>query len=72
MRRPDKTKQEFASRMRSTGIATVTSDAFAVARPPEAVRLALGAAVSRSTLGEGLRIIADLLQQSPAMSSVVV
>ena len=53
-------------------LATVTSDAFAVARPPEAVRLALGAAVSRSTLGEGLRIIADLLQQSPAMSSVVV
>ncbi len=66
------TREEFASRMRSTGIATVTSDAFAVARPPEAVRLALGAAVSRSTLGEGLRIIADLLQQSPAMSSVVV
>ena len=66
------TRQEFASRMRSTGIATVTSDAFAVARPPEAVRLALGAAVSRSALGEGLRIIADLLQQSPAMSSVVV
>ena len=66
------TRQEFASRMRSTGIATVTSDAFAVERPPEAVRLALGAAVSRSTLGEGLRIIADLLQQSPAMSSVVV
>ncbi len=66
------TRQEFASRMRSTGIATVTSDAFALARPPEAVRLALGAAVSRSTLGEGLRIITDLLQQSPAMSSVIV
>ena len=66
------TRQEFASRMRSTGIATVTSDAFALARPPEAVRLALGAAASRSTLGEGLRIIADLLQQSPAMSSVIV
>ena len=66
------TRQEFTSRMRSTGIATVTSDAFALARPPEAVRLALGAAASRSTLGEGLRIIADLLQQSPAMSSVVV
>jgi DNA-binding transcriptional MocR family regulator len=66
------TREQFASRMRSTGIATVTSDAFAVARPPEAVRLALGAAASRSTLDEGLRIIADLLQQSPAMSSMVV
>jgi DNA-binding transcriptional MocR family regulator len=66
------TREEFASRMRSTGIATVTSDAFAVARPPEAVRLALGAAVSRSTLDEGLRIVADLLQQSPAISSMVV
>ena len=66
------TREEFASRMRTTGIATVNSDAFAVARPPEAVRLALGAAVSRSTLVQGLRIIADLLQQSPAMSSVVV
>jgi DNA-binding transcriptional MocR family regulator len=66
------TREEFASRMRSTGIATVTSDAFAVARPPEAVRLALGASVSRAALDEGLRIIADLLQQSPAMSSVIV
>jgi DNA-binding transcriptional MocR family regulator len=66
------TREEFASRMRATGIATVTSDAFAVARPPEAVRLALGAAVSRSSIDEGLRIIADLLQQSPAISSMVV
>lgn len=66
------TREQFASRTRSTGIATVTSDAFAVARPPQAVRLALGGAVSRSALGDGLRIIADLLQQSPAMSSVVV
>jgi DNA-binding transcriptional MocR family regulator len=66
------TREQFASRMGSTGIATVASDAFAVANPPEAVRLALGAAGSRSTLSQGLRIIADLLQQSPAMSSVVV
>jgi DNA-binding transcriptional MocR family regulator len=66
------TREQFASRMGSTGIATVASDAFAVASPPEAVRLALGAAGSRSTLSQGLRIIADLLQQSPAMSSVVV
>jgi DNA-binding transcriptional MocR family regulator len=66
------TREEFAVRMRSTGIATVTSDTFAIARPPEAVRLALGAAISRSALDEGLHIIADLLQQSPAMSSVIV
>jgi len=43
--------------------AIAASDAFAVARPPEAVRLALGAAGSRSTLSQGLCIIADLLQR---------
>jgi DNA-binding transcriptional MocR family regulator len=66
------TRGEFASRLRAAGIGIVTSDAFAVTNPPEAVRLGLGAAATRASLTEGLRIIADLLEQSPAMSSIIV
>jgi DNA-binding transcriptional MocR family regulator len=66
------TRGEFASRLSAAGIGIVTSDAFAVTEPPEAVRLGLGAAATRVSLTEGLRIIADLLEQSPAMSSIIV
>ncbi|MEJ0095449.1 MAG: PLP-dependent aminotransferase family protein [Methylocella sp.] len=66
------TRGEFASRLRSAGIGVVVSDAFALAQPPEAVRLGLGAAATREDLTQGLRIVADLLDQSPAMSSMVV
>ncbi len=66
------TRGEFASRLRSVGLGVVPGDAFAVTEPPEAVRLGLGAAATRASLTQGLRIIADLLEQSPAMSSIIV
>jgi DNA-binding transcriptional MocR family regulator len=66
------TRGEFAARLRSVGIGVVVSDAFALANPPEAVRLGLGAAGTRTDLAEGLQVVADLLDQSPAMSSMVV
>lgn len=66
------TRGEFASRLRSVGIGVVASDAFALASPPEAVRLGLGAPETREELTQSLRIIADLLSQSPATSSMVV
>jgi hypothetical protein len=50
----------------------VTSDAFAVTEPPEAVRLGHGAAATLASLTEGPRIIADLLEQSPATPSIIV
>jgi DNA-binding transcriptional MocR family regulator len=66
------TRGALASQLRAAGIGIVTSDAFAVTEPREAVRLGLGAAATRVSLTEGLRIIADLLEQSPAMSSIIV
>ncbi|MDE1150227.1 MAG: PLP-dependent aminotransferase family protein [Azospirillaceae bacterium] len=66
------TRGEFAARLRTVGIGVVASDAFAQANPPEAVRLGLGAPASRDDLVLGLRIVADLLDQPPALSSLVV
>ncbi len=66
------TRGEFVERLRSSGVGAVASDAFALGRAPQAVRLGLGAATSREELRRGLRIVADVLEQSPAMSSMVV
>lgn len=65
-------RSEFAQRLRAAGIGVVASDAFAVGPPPEAVRLGLGSAASRDALADGLALVADLLAQSPALSSLVV
>ncbi|MDF0490119.1 PLP-dependent aminotransferase family protein [Sphingomonas sp. H39-1-10] len=69
---PPWTRGEFAARLRQAGIGVVPSDSFTVIQPVEAVRLGLGAPETRDRLSEGLSTIADLLQQSPAMSSLVV
>ncbi|TWB29774.1 aminotransferase-like domain-containing protein [Nitrospirillum bahiense] len=69
---PPWTRGEFAARLRTVGIGVVASDAFALGTPPEAVRLGLGASASRDDLAQSLRIVADLLGQPPAMSSLVV
>ncbi|MDR3529716.1 MAG: PLP-dependent aminotransferase family protein [Rhodopila sp.] len=66
------TRGEFAARLRSAGIGVVGSDAFALTSPPEAVRLGLGAPVSRDELRQSLQFIADLMAGLPAMSSLVV
>ncbi|VTZ21070.1 Uncharacterized HTH-type transcriptional regulator RHOS4_30730 (fragment) [Methylocella tundrae] len=66
------TRGEFVSLLRTAGVSVVASDAFALSAPPEAVRLGLGAAATRQELAQSLEIIADLLAQSPAMSSTVV
>ena len=66
------TRGEFTARLRSAGIGAVASDAFAIGSPPEAVRLGLGAAANHEDLRDSLRIVADLLAQSPAILSMVV
>ncbi len=66
------TRGEFAARLRSAGVGVVPSDAFALSQPPEAVRLGLGAAPNRERLALSLETMADLVGQSPAMSSMVV
>lgn len=66
------TRGEFVERVRSSGVGVVASDAFALGHAPQAVRLGLGAAATRDELRRGLHIVADVLDQSPAMSSMVV
>ncbi len=66
------TRGEFVERLRSSSVGVVASDAFALGHVPQAVRLGLGAAATRDELRRGLRIVADILEQSPAMSSMVV
>jgi DNA-binding transcriptional MocR family regulator len=66
------TRGEFAERLRSSRVGVVASDAFALGHAPQAVRLGLGAAATRDELRRGLSIVADVLEQSPAMSSMVV
>ncbi|WEX76247.1 PLP-dependent aminotransferase family protein [Sinorhizobium numidicum] len=63
---------EFTARLWTAGIAVVASDAFALSAPPEAVRLGLGAAETRTELQRSLRVIADLLAQSPAALNLVI
>jgi len=66
------TRGEFASRLSSAGVGIVTSDAFALAQPPEAVRIGLGGPATRTALAEALETVADLLNQFPVLSSMVV
>lgn len=65
---------EFIGRLRMAGIGAVPSDAFALGPgpAPEAVRLGLGVAATREDLAVGLRIVADLMDQSPALSALIV
>lgn len=65
-------RAEFVSRLRTVGIGAVSSDAFAISAPPEAVRLGLGVPDSGKQLSEALAAVAALLADSPAMSRIVI
>lgn len=65
-------RSEFVARLRTAGVGAVSSDAFAISAPPEAVRLGLGVPASAEQLRAGLQRVAALLAESPAMSSMVV
>ncbi|HEY4200186.1 MAG TPA: PLP-dependent aminotransferase family protein [Devosiaceae bacterium] len=65
-------RHSFSAKLRSVGIGVVPSDAFAMAEAPEAVRLGLGSVVSRTDLEASLNMIADILGQAPALTSMVV
>jgi DNA-binding transcriptional MocR family regulator len=66
------TRGALVSSLRSVGIGIVTSDAFAIAGAPEAIRLALGAPADIDELTRGLAVIAELLSHQPALSTVVI
>jgi DNA-binding transcriptional MocR family regulator len=62
----------LAARARLHGIGLVTSDVFATAKPPEAVRISLGAPRTHADLTRGLEMLADLLQRSPNNTAAIV
>jgi DNA-binding transcriptional MocR family regulator len=69
---PNWTRADFATHLQRQGLAVVTSDSFSVDdRPPHAIRVALGAARSRSDLVAALDVLAAALK-SPAFASSIV
>jgi len=66
------TRGELVSRLRSVGVGVVASDAFAISGPPEAIRIGLGAAESLGEVKRSLVVLAELLSQQPAISTMVV
>jgi DNA-binding transcriptional MocR family regulator len=59
------TRSGFDAYLRPLGLGVVASDAFALGEPPEAVRIALGAAPDRARLVQALRLVAEGLAQGP-------
>ncbi|WP_448191455.1 aminotransferase-like domain-containing protein [Azospirillum sp. sgz301742] len=68
------TRGEFATHLRTRGIAAVVSDTFAVthAAPPEALRICLGAPADREETRRILDILAEALDQFPASAAVII
>jgi DNA-binding transcriptional MocR family regulator len=65
-------RTEFASYVQRQGLAIVTAETFSVAEAqPQAIRVSLGAASSRSELVQGLQILAAALRSSAAVARVV-
>ncbi len=59
----------FAAQLAAHGLVVVVSDAFTVSGlPPEAVRVCLGGVTTMQQTQEALEIIADTLEQSPAIA----
>ncbi|HYF89037.1 PLP-dependent aminotransferase family protein [Azospirillum sp.] len=70
---PAWTRGEYAAHLRSRGIAAAVSDTFLTAGPaPEALRICLGAPVTRADCRHMLEILADTLEQSPALAGIVI
>ncbi len=75
---PPWTRGEFATHLRTRGIAAVVSDTFAAGDStpgetlPEALRVCLGAAADRAECRWVLSVIAEALEQSPALAGVIV
>lgn len=67
------TRGEFAAHLRSHGIAAAVSDTFLTAGAvPEALRICLGAPVTRADCRRMLEVLADALDQSPALAGIVI
>ena len=60
----------FVARLRTADIGAVSSDAVAISAPVEAVRLGLGVPASSQERAAGLKRVATLMGEIPAMSSM--
>jgi len=69
---PPWTRGAFMTQLQAGGISVTSSDVFTLEAPPEAVRLSLGRASSLAELRRGLKAIADLLNEQPAISATMV
>ncbi|BAI75149.1 transcriptional regulator (plasmid) [Azospirillum sp. B510] len=70
---PGWTRGEFAAFLRGHGIAAAVSDMFLTGGPaPESLRICLGAPVGRADCRRMLDILADALDQSPALAGIVI
>jgi DNA-binding transcriptional MocR family regulator len=65
-------RTEFSSHVQRQGLAIVTAETFSVTETqPQAIRVSLGAASSRSELVQGLQILAGGLRSSAALARVI-
>ena len=69
---PPWTREAFMTQLQAGGISVTSSDVFTLETPPEAVRLSLGRTNSLAELRRGLKTIADLLTEQPAISATMV
>ncbi len=74
LRLPDSwTRGEFATHLRTRGIAAVVSDTFATTSEiPEALRICLGAPIDRAETRRVLTILAEALDQLPVSAGVII
>ena len=69
----DWSQAEFSGYLRAKRLVVAGSDAFAVTlAPPEALRLCLGTLANRDETRRILSLLADLLDQPPALSRPVI
>ena len=64
-------RTEFVAQLFRRGLSVVSSDAFAVGAPPQAIRLGLGAARTREDLASALALLAVMLRQSERVATIV-
>jgi DNA-binding transcriptional MocR family regulator len=66
------TRSAFIQQLRNAGVSVVGSDAFSGDHQPEAVRLGFGAPHNHEDLKRSLQIIADFLEEEPALMNMIV
>ncbi|RFB81587.1 PLP-dependent aminotransferase family protein [Methylovirgula sp. 4M-Z18] len=69
---PDWQTKDFGQAARQAGLSVVTSGAFAVGAPPNALRISLGASASQPALEQGLKLLAHVLAGAMQLPPAIV